>query len=174
MPSPAPAPHVKGRLSDSRVAVEQKQHTCGCSGLRRHANPATVVPAKAGTSNLGHRIFCYHKGVEDTELHRLSLRNSAPSAPLRLKKSLADVVKLKIEASERPISSFPRRREPQQAGVEIPAYAGMTVHVTTRPKFQREAAGRPPPTPSRAGPPGSGFPPDGGRCVRCSRQLPAG
>ena len=36
---------------------------------------------------------------------------------------------MKVEVSEHPISSFPRRREPRPAVVEIPAYAGMTVHL---------------------------------------------
>ena len=41
---------------------------------------------------------------------------------------------MKAGASECSFSSFPRRREPRPAVVKIPAFAGMTVRLTTRPK----------------------------------------
>jgi hypothetical protein len=53
---------------------------------------------------------------------------------------LGPVVKLKVEVAERPISSFPRRREPRPVGVDPPeadAGAGMTVNLTTPPRHRK-------------------------------------
>ena len=75
------------------------------------------------------RLFC--------PTFRSASANFSQSSDLKPKpmKNLGGVVKLKAGASEGPFSSFPRRREPRPAVVKIPAFAGMTEHLTTRPSF---------------------------------------
>ena len=122
------------------------EEAIGCQSRADFASKLAIAHKETRETIYWLRLMRDTGYLSDKEFERIvadaeELRNILTPIPNSArKKLLGGVVKLKAGASERPFSSFPRRREPRPAVSKISAFEGMTVHLTTRPGNKRNTS----------------------------------